>query len=632
MLKAIRRRVHLTQREDGFTLVELIVAMVILAGVLMTLIAVQISAAATIIDARKREQATAVGNEAMEQLRAIPWAYLSKGMYNGFDAAAGDDPHAAGNTLTLPSGNKVLIVASAAANQDLAFPRPPLFDTAGSNKLQTQDAAESNTLYSVWSYVAQPVSGAVNTVDLVVIVEWTTNKGKVGQTILQSTAFRGTGCGDETVSPFLAACQAFFQANSTSGQLSTLVSATTYVPAGPVSELNLLYPTSDSMASLVMRSAGMTAGIQSQQTSIATAGAVFGGTTKDDADPATEPPEQGWTRGYDLTTVSASDDKTQNVILDHVGTTNITQASNAENPWVISDSGTVVSFSSRSDYRRPTTAMASTTTSCKTGVPANQPCAIGNMGNNASIEEGSGYLLMYVGPQIIRLSRRLAESAPPGNADEAWVARFKTAASTNAAVGCNATFTGAGCVSAGATRTMAKLSIGFVVPQSPPLATPGWSGAATEGLVVIEGTTGCTAGFTESVMAQRGSHATQKTAVGSFSRCGQVRWWSGGAYSTAAFSASAAGPYSTAPVTWTDGTNSVTAYATVTLAGGSSAPSGSDLTNCQNDACGVAVQSGSINIVVTYDITTAAATYSVISVTTVDGPTAQVTYKEAPSA
>lgn len=629
------RRRRLSQRDNGFTLVELVVAMVIIAGVLLMLIAVQIQAASTIVEARKREQATAVANEAMEQMRAIPWAYLSKGLYNGFTVPAGGDPHVTGMTLNLPSGNRTLIMAPLSNNQDTTNPRPPLFHSNGSNKTVVTDAAVTNTEYTVRAYVMQPSAGGINTVDLAVIVEWTDANGDTPITVVESTAYRGTGCGDDTTSPYLTACQAYFDASSSSGQLTTSIRATTYPDnVNPTSEVNLLHPTSDEFHSLIMRSASAAATLQSQQVTNMTAAAQFGGTSKNDDDPSTEPVEEGWTRGFVISRISATDDVAQSNTPLHVGTTDLTQGVSAEGAWYMSASGTGIDFTSRSDFYRPASAMASSSASCRTGIPPGQSCAAVEIGNRASIEEGSGYILMTVDGTIFRLSRRLAEPASVvnnnmgglQNNDQAWVARYTSSPSSNAGVGCTPTITGPGCVAAGATRTMARLSIGTVAVGG------SWEGgAAPDGLVVVEGAAGCTTGFHETVMAQRGT--SQKGTDPSTSRCGQVRWWTGGAYSTATIGNTGAGPYSTTPVTWTNGNYTVTATATIGLSGASMTETGDD-PNCADDACAVSASTGAITIVVTYAIQAPDPNnnYAVISVTDIEGPSANIAYREAPSA
>jgi hypothetical protein len=599
--------------------------MMIIGGVLLALIAVQISAAQTIVDARKREQATAIANQAMEQMRAIPWTYLSIGLHTTFKTAAGGDPYVSGGTVTLPGESTFRTLKL--GTQDLTKPRPPLFSSTGSNKSVVTDAAVTNTSFTVRSYVLQPVVGGVNTLGLAVIVSWIDKDGNLAETVLESTAYRGTGCGNPNEAPYLATCQATFEGVATSGTLSTSVFATTTPDGVSVpTPVNLLSPTSDPFMELAMRSASVGVSAQGQQVTSLLAAAQFGGSQKDDADPATEPLEEGWIRGYATAEVRATDDVTQTGTPTHVASTSLQQSATAESEWTLSDSGTSIDFRSRSDFRRPVTATASSTTSCKTGIPAGSPCAAVEMTNNTSLDQGSGYILMNVGSQIFRLSRRVVESAPPGNNDHAWIARYTTTPSTADAVGCRPAVSGAGCMATGASRALAKLTIGTVVGGN-------WTGQAVDGIVIVEGAAACTgganAGFNETVMVQRGS--SQRSTAAVTTRCGQIRYWNGSSYTTQAIGNNPLGTLTSAPVTWTGGGYTVTATATISATGVSSVPVGPDA-NCATKPCEIRAQTGAVEVAVVYVISGPGTNYAVTSLTTIEGPSAAVTYQEAPIA
>ena len=621
MRRAVQRRLSGRVPDSGFTLVELVVAMIIIAGVLMALIAVQISAAQAVVEARKRTQANAIANEAMEQLRATPWTYIQIGVDTRFNPG-GQDPYVTGGTVRLPgsSTSDTLIKGT----QDLSKPRPPLFDSSGSNVYQVTDAAVTNTLFTVRSYVIQPELGSVNTVGLAVVVSWKGSDDKTKEIVLESVAYRGTGCGDPDEAPYLSTCQATFEAIASSGTLITTVYATTTPDVdGNSTPVNLLYPSTDPYYTMSMRSASVGASARGQQVTTVMAGAQFGGTERNDNDDSTQPSSQGWVNGYAIKQVRASDDSSQTVIPAEVASTTLTQANNAENAFTLSTpSITDVEFISRSDYRRPVTAMASTKlTSCKTGIPADQPCSFIQMTNAASLEDGSGYILLRNGSAILRLSRRIAESAPPANDDQAWVARF-TKVSTNSAVGCQ-TVSGAGCMSAGADRTMARLMIGGFAAGS-------WSqAAATSGLAVLEGRTACTGGFTESVMVQRGS--SQRTTAPTTTRCGQIRYWNGTGYTTVSIDGNRLDPISTGTLTWGSGGYSITASAVIDATATNSIPDGAD-PYCADEPCSVRAETGTINILASYRITGPTFDYMVYSTTTIEGPNASVVYQEAPSA
>jgi hypothetical protein len=131
------------------------------------------------------------------------------------------------------------------------------------------------------------------------------------------------------------------------------------------------------------------------------------------------------------------------------------------------------------------------------------------------------------------------------------------------------------------------------------------------------------------VLVQRGT--SHKTGAATLSRCGQIRYWTGSAYSTAGFSTAAAGPYVTAPVTWASGTTTVTASARVTLDAASSQVVATDST-CTDTPCSITANTGRITVVVEYVISHSAVSYTVVSTTVVQGPSATASFQEAKDA
>ena len=605
-------------------MIELIVAMVILGIVLVSLIAVQISAAITIANARDRQEATAYANQAMEQMRAIPYNVLAKGLESGYLTAAGGDARVTSGSLVLDGTTSVLRVGKGA--QDKSHPWLPLFTSTGSNKQVVNDVTGTANSYTVRAYVTDKGgSEPPATVGLVVTVDWKDRAGKARHISLFSTAYRGGGCGSLDTQPFLGACQALLNSSSTSGAISTQITAGSladdsnpaYVPyplAGPTS--------SNPFYSLAVGTAGVAAVATSQQVTIVRAIDQYGGTTIDDNDPATDPITQGWGNGFDSYVLGASDDPSLSELPANPSDLAITQAS-GNDARTVSDGSSFLQFNAQSDYRRPSTADASTTTSCQSGVPAKQPCSMAKISNFAQFDGGSGYILMYVNGQTIRLSRRIEDLSGNGsNAESAWAARFSSSPSTLATVGCTS-LSGAGCVSAGASRTMATLAIGTVIGGS-------WGGKASEGLVLIEGKSGsCAAGLTESIYVQRGG--SQKTTAQVASRCGTVRYWNGSAYTTSAtLDATTSASYTTTPVTWTSGSYSVTGVATVTVSPATTTTSGP--ANCDTDACVISADAGTISIDATYTITGFGTPFVVTSGTLVNPPSATASYKAAPTA
>lgn len=625
MLQGLLDRRRSRVPDGGFTLVELIVAMVILGIVLVSLIGVQISAAVTIANARDRQEATAFANQAIEQMRAIPYNILSKGLASNYLVAAGGDSRVTSGNLILDGTSSSLRVAM--GTQDLTKPWLPLFTSTGSNKQVLNDVTGTANRYTIRAYVTN--KGGTEppaTVGLVVTVDWTDRAGKPRHISLFSTAYRGGGCGSLDTQPFLGACQALLDSSSSSGTITTQISAGSLVDETNPSYVPYPLPgpgSTNPYYSLSVGTAGVAAVATSQQVTIVRAVDQYGGTTVDDNDPATDPITQGWGNGFDGYVLGASDDPSLSDLPKNpvdLANSPPTTANDFRSVWDGNMSD--IYFNAQSDYRRPSTADASTTASCVAGIPVKQPCAYSKIDNFAQFDGGSGYILMYVKNQTIRLSRRIEDISGNGsNAESAWAARFSTSPATLASFGCT-TLSAEGCVSAGASRTMATLAIGTVIGGS-------WTGQASEGIVLVEGTTGCTSGLTETVLVQRG--ASQKTTAETVTRCGKIRYWNGSSYTTSPnLTTSTTAVYNTTPVTLTVGGFSVTATAQVTVS-----PWGHTATGpatCVDDACVISADAGVISIDATYTFTGFGTPFVVTSGTLVNPPAATASYKAAPVA
>ena len=626
MVRSLLRRRH-RDNDDGFSLIELIVAMVIIGVVLLLLVGVQISAAVSVTQARKLQQATAIANQAMEQMRSIPWNTLNRGLYSGYLTAAGGDDLVVAGELRIPNETAVkLRVATAGADQNPNSLARPLVNESGSNKYVVDDPSGTGVEFTVKAYVYEPSGVAVDgIVGLAVVVEWLGRRG-VDRTTVWSEAYRGSGSGcsqDLDTQPFLAACQSYFDASSSSGNVVVGISAIDAGSAGAVTQ-PLLYPDGGSVYTLSMRTAKASASLRSQQVTYVDSLAEFGANTWDDSDPETD---EVVSKGAVFTLTATNDGTNPDGDADQPSRT-FTQSS-TEDDNENSVGGSPLEFTTRSDYLRAATQMASTTTSCLAGIPAGQPCARTYIGNNyANQLTGSGYLLFsFNDGQIIRMSRRLSDatgSATAGNTDEAWVARFATSQGSTA-TGCTS-ITGSGCVAAGASRTNAVLSIGVIIGHP-------WNEGASSGMVYITNTPGYGDYYRDSVKVERGAGASQKTAVPTVVRNGRLNYWTGTSYTPLDFTEDTTAVVNTEPVTWDHAGYTVTATTEVQISPKVIATTAPADGKCEAEACTVRASAGTIVIVSTYLIETATpsdARYLVVT-TQVNGASASASYKAAPS-
>jgi len=606
MVRSIRRNV-LNQREEGFTLVELVVAMLVIAIVLIAIITVQARALTTNADSQARQVSTAVANQAMEQFRSMPWNSLRKGLASNFVAAAGGDPFVVGSNLVLDDGTTyALKVAPSSNDQDLTKPRPPLFTSTGSNATLQTSPSGNGDQYTVRAYTTVDESGNASTVGLVVVSSWTSRvTGETLYTVLTSAAYSASGCGSANA-PYLAACQASFDGQASGGQV--VVGATATDLAGNPAPLLPGSP----FYTFSMATATASAGVSSLQVSTATSLVSYGGTVYDDNNAATSPSDFNWIRGYDKYSLKASDDNTT--------------GAPAANPADVNGSGTLstatlpagsIFLSWRSDDTRTSVLDASTTQACSTGsfpTPTGEPCAHARIARNL---QDTGYAYLSLGAKDFRLAEVTKVSGD--SVDHAWAVRF-TSLAGNSTVGCLAV-SGSGCVSAGANRTIGKTVIGQSTNGT-------WdSNFAPDGLVVISG-------YSESILAQRGIGLAATPS--STTRSGSVKYWNGASYTAFTLaSGTSRAKTALAPVTFTDSDFSMVAEATIAISPVSTSAAGTGDPTCKAAACTVSASNGSINVTVRYTITPTDATvapFVLEIVTLINGSQAGASFKEAPDA
>lgn len=572
-MRAIPRAVN--KRDEGFSLVELVVAMFVIAVVLLLLAGVQVSAMQSIVNATKREQATAYANQAMEIMRSLPWNTLSKGNVPGFHTAGGNvDPYYTGNssggTVTI-DGETYTVRLALTTPQDLSTPRPPLFDASGSNHTVQSDPTKPGSEFDIRAYVVDSVNGSAASVGLLVIVSWTNVKtGETDDLALRSSAYDGsTGCGDRDEMPYLVACQDRFTFSSTSGYVGTSLTASTegnsdftpLIPGSTVQEVSI-------------RSALLNATGDSVQVTSVSGEARRGGTTVKLA-PSVP--------GGSMTTTSEG-----NASVFSRGTNNYT----ASNGIAADDQSTIsvgpnteqyvgsgaLWLSVRSDDTRTGSTRSNTSQACLgTQLFAGEPCTYTELTGSGGIYASLG----AAGGTMHPLWRSASASSTAGGG------RF-LGSKPGTQYGCQ-TLDASGCASARSTYQESSLRIGHFT-----------SGMWDQGITtLIE-----IANYSDTVRTERGS--VQMSTTPSIDRDAVIRYWNGSSMATVAVNETSSGTLaSTGEVTWSPGGGvSVTASGSVSATPVATQVLGENpVVNCKDDSCVVYANAGSITISVRYVIT-----------------------------
>ena len=199
-----QRRALASTHDAGFTMIEILVAMMITVVIMAALLGVLVSSLKTVAQAKQRQTATALATRSLEQLRALSYDAVT-----GLDLAivpnaayvTGSSPN---YTFTPPAS--ILVGIS-----------EPLVVNANSGTRLAPSPVLDNVTYTVDSYVTKAALTAAGqqAYNLTTIVSWTSTVFPTVRTIAErSTTFSPSGCLSTAQRPFSAPCQAYFTAQS----------------------------------------------------------------------------------------------------------------------------------------------------------------------------------------------------------------------------------------------------------------------------------------------------------------------------------------------------------------------------------------------------------------------------------
>lgn len=596
MRLAVRSRHRAVRRahpESGFTLMELLVVMMIISAVLFSLVAIQTSSLVTIAQSRQRSEATAIANQTMEELRALPWLTLSKGL-NGNYAVLGADPNVSGSSLRLTSPtavNETLVTTTGPSGQTTDV--PPLSGAGGTNVTTAKSVENAGVSYTTRVYVTVPSTGPDSVLNLTVITTWQKNgKAASGKTVLRSAAYAPAGgCGDLANQPFLGACQAIMSSSAgSSGLQLRLTGANPPPPAPPAVGAVSLVPGSG-VANISVRGDLSAVAIASQQSTAAKASVQHAQSVIGYDDGTSTP----------TTLSNAVNEASNDVGAAGAAPTNPADVIVIGPPAAQSASAGRFEISVTGDSSVTGQAKASTVDSCKSGIPAAAPCATTTRSGGTGLKSS----LAIDGSPVVTLA-----SSASGSSASSFTGRFAKVAGTTT-VGCSVV-TEAGCVSAGSERQVASSAF----------ASASWAGGqAPNGLVTLQG-------YYDTILVNRG--ASQKSAAATTSRVGTVSIWNGSGYDTVTLTPSLSTSKTSPTVTTTAPGVTVTASATVQVSPAVSKVSAVD-PSCVSSDCTIDSNAGSITVTVTYVVTDGGgASWSFVAQAVLEGSQATASYKAAP--
>ncbi len=202
----IRNRL-LRRTDDGFTLIEVVITMFVIAFCLLGLVTLQVSSLGSVALAKERQQATAMANRTMEQLRALPYDAVTSGL-RSCDVAG--DPNISGTLFRPtydPSVSETLVTNSNACSGASTGPLWPHVQNGAATHI-------GNTQYRVRTYVSKVSTTSDQGYFLTVVVNWASanTKGVSKATAVRSRLFSPAGCSSTSTAtrPFAGPCQAFF--------------------------------------------------------------------------------------------------------------------------------------------------------------------------------------------------------------------------------------------------------------------------------------------------------------------------------------------------------------------------------------------------------------------------------------
>lgn len=591
MLARFTHRCGRRRADDGFTLLELSVAAFIILGLITALLPLYVSAKTTIVEAKQRQSATALGNQVMEQLRALPYELVTAGLNSG-DLAG--DPNIVSGRFKPAYDNSIDEPIPVNSTVNI----PPLYPHRATTTV-------TGVTYNVGTYVTSVTASDPEQFFLTVIVEWasaaTANETK--NVVSRSKLFSPQGCSTAT-RVYSGPCQAYLYGSS--GTTPGSITVRPVTDGGPVlGSVDLV------QASVALP--GTTAGFQAEQTVGASGQAVTSGVQVETSAGTTAAGQLAATSGVD--TDPALDTPTYIAASTPGQTDGPLTAASAD--------GTTFSFrAGASDAGTTTSSVAAETAhACTdftgTALNTSQPCSSGKTQLTGTSAE-AGLRLKTVGTRTLSMS--LGSLGQPAQETRALAARF-IAPGTGHCL----TASGAGCSASAVTRSMGPIVLGGLPSLVSDDVAPAGFGSSVVSLT----------GYKDlaHVEASAGGPTSVETEITS----GTLTYWNGNGYTTEDLTSALAGPRTVPDVTavYKTGADDVTITVSTILdvAGPASPATATGAGPCAAACTSEASIDSPISVVQTYTVHVGSSLLGTFAVDTGLGrAVASSTFKAAPSA
>ncbi|MGN6331126.1 MAG: prepilin-type N-terminal cleavage/methylation domain-containing protein [Motilibacteraceae bacterium] len=544
------------QRDEGFTLVETVLAMAITFVVMAVLLVAFVSTLSTVTLSKQRQTATALATHVMEELRALPYATVTAGLKN---TDTSGDPNISGSTFSPTVGGisgETLVTYATGADQSPLYPHRTTETVDGVN-------------YTVGTYVTR--AGTANPAyNLTVLVSWSSNvtKGATKTVVQRSTSYSPSGCLSSATHPYSGPCQAFF--NGQAGLSTAGITVTNDVDSTqPITGLSGL--------KALLSLPSLTAGVGVEQTTKLNGGAQTTQAAVTYADGTTS------SSGGQAVTASADTDPSSTAQTTSSGSTG-SQSSGAQTLSGLA--GTLAVTPTTGDSGSSGAYAVSTSTGCVNDAgttinPLGQPCTSGSVQSTGTA--GSITLNLSGAAAVKSLPTfSLANVGAAPSASRAYVSRLLSSAGSACP-----TPSGNGCITSGVTRSLGDVTVGRVPASSPGDNVPAGYDYSFK-----------VSGLAEQVYAESGTGT--RSPASAYSRTGgTLSYWNGSGYSTLNLATLTADTTVSTPVVTAYYYNIATLYVSVSVestitASGKAAAVSTGTSPCQAAACAVSSTGASV--------------------------------------